>query len=156
MGGYDRVRARAGGAAPEVVDRLHSFTELVGTAVANASARSELVAAQRRVIEAADAARERVTRDIHDGAQQQFVNTLINLQLARQKWSSDPGRALELVDVAATQAEAGIETVRELAAGIDPAILSDQGLAAALDALVAVMPIPVLLEIADLEALAVT
>jgi PAS domain S-box-containing protein len=150
MTAYEREREAL---PPEVVSRLESFTELVGTAVANASARSELVAAQRRVIEAADAARERVTRDIHDGAQQQFVNTLINLQLARQKWSSDPGRALELVDVAAGQAEAGIETLRELAAGIHPAILSDQGLGAALDALVVVMPIPVVLEIADLELL---
>lgn len=134
-----------------VVSRLQSFTELVATAVANAAARAELVAAQRRVIEAADAARERVTRDIHDGAQQQFVNTLINLQLARQKWSSEPGRASDLLGVASAQAEAGIETLRELAAGIHPAILSDRGLAAALNALVVVMPIPVSLEIADLE-----
>ena len=137
----------------EVVNRLQSFTELVATAVANATARSELVAAQRRVIEAADAARERVTRNIHDGAQQQFVNTLINLQLARQKWSSDPGRARDLLDVAAAEAESGIETLRELAAGIHPAILSDRGLAAALDALAVVMPIPVSLDIADLELL---
>ena len=59
-----------------VVNRLESFTELVATAVANATARSELVAARRRVIEAGDAARERLTRDIHDGAQQQFANSL--------------------------------------------------------------------------------
>ena len=51
----------------------------------------ELRSARRRVIEAADAARERVTRDIHDGAQQQFVNTLINLQLAQQKLVGKPG-----------------------------------------------------------------
>ena len=113
----------------------------------------ELKAAQRRVLEAADAARERVTRDIHDGAQQQFVNTLINLQLARQKWSSDPGRARELLDLAVAAAAAGIETLRELAAGIHPAILSDRGLAAALDALAARMPIPVSLEVGSLEAL---
>jgi transcriptional regulator with GAF, ATPase, and Fis domain len=73
-----------------IVNRLQSFTELVATAVANANARSELVAAQRRVIAAADTARARLTRDIHDGAQQQLVNTLINVQLAQQKWSSDP------------------------------------------------------------------
>ena len=69
-----------------VVNRLESFTELVATAVANATAQSELVAARRRVIEAGDAARERLTRDIHDGAQQRFVNSLINLQRAQQKW----------------------------------------------------------------------
>ncbi|HWX95343.1 MAG TPA: GAF domain-containing protein, partial [Solirubrobacteraceae bacterium] len=134
-----------------VVDRLQSFTELVATAVANATARSELVAAQRRVIEAADAARERLTRDIHDGAQQQLVNSLINLQLAQQKWSSNPRRAREVLEIAVTEAEGGIEALRDLAAGIHPAILSDLGLAAALDELAARLPIPVLVDVADLE-----
>ena len=139
----DALRARS-------VDRLQRFTELVATAVANATAHSELVAAQRRVIEAADAARERLTRDIHDGAQQQFVNSLINLQRAQQKWSSDPDRARELLDRAAAEAEDGVETLRELAAGIHPTILSDMGLAAALESLVARTPIPVSLQIGEL------
>jgi PAS domain S-box-containing protein len=134
-----------------VVDRLQSFTELVATAVANATARSALVAAQRRVIEAADAARERLTRDIHDGAQQRLVNSLVNIQLAQQKWSSSPSRAREVLGLAAAEAEGGIEALRELAAGIHPAILSDRGLAAALDELAAGLAIPVRLEIADLE-----
>jgi signal transduction histidine kinase len=125
--------------------RLASFAELIATAVANATARSELVAAQRRVIEAADAARRRLTRDIHDGAQQQFVNTLINLQLAKQKWSSAPDRAREMLELATQEAVAGVESLRELAAGIHPAILSHRGLAAALDALAARLPIPVTL-----------
>jgi PAS domain S-box-containing protein len=107
----------------------------------------ELRAARRRVIEAADAARERVTRDIHDGAQQQFVNTLVNVQLAQQKLSANPGRAAELLEIAAAQARAGIENLRELAAGIHPAILSDRGLAAALDSLADRMPIPVVLDV---------
>jgi PAS domain S-box-containing protein len=143
---------RAREALPQgIVDRLQSFTELVATAVANANARSELVAAQRRVIAAADAARARLTRDIHDGAQQQLVNTLINVQLAQQKWSSNPGRARELLELAAADAKDGIEALRELAAGIHPAILSDRGLAAALDALAARLPIPVRLEGPDLD-----
>ena len=134
-----------------VVNRLESFTELVATAVANATARSELVAARRRVIEAGDAARERLTRDIHDGAQQRFVNSLINLQRAQQKWSSDASRARELLDLGAAEAEAGVETLRELAAGIHPTVLSDMGLPAALESLAARMPIPVSLEIDELE-----
>ncbi len=134
-----------------VIDRLGSFTELVATALANATTRSELIAARRRVIEAADATRERLTRDIHDGAQQHLVNTLINLQLAQQKWASEAGRARELVEIAIGEAESGIETLRELAAGIHPAILSDRGLAAALDALAARLPIPVSLDIADVD-----
>lgn len=134
-----------------VVNRLESFTELVATAVANATARSELVAARRRVIEAGDAARERLTRDIHDGAQQRFVNSIINLQRAQQKWSSDAGRARELLDLGVAEVEAGVETLRELAAGIHPTVLSDMGLAAALESLAARIPIPVSLEIDELE-----
>jgi PAS domain S-box-containing protein len=135
----------------DVVSRLESFTELVATAVANATARSDLVAAQRRVIEAADAARERLTRDIHDGAQQRFVNSLINLQRAQQKWTSDPSRARELLDQGIDEAEAGVETLRELAAGIHPTILTEMGLAPALEALAGRVPIPVSLEIDELE-----
>jgi PAS domain S-box-containing protein len=134
-----------------VAERLESFTELVATAVANATARTELVAAQRRVIEAADATRERLTRDIHDGAQQRFVNSLISLQRAQQKWSVDPGRSRELLDIGACEAEAGVETLRELAAGIHPTVLSDLGLAPALESLAARVPIPVSLEIDELE-----
>jgi PAS domain S-box-containing protein len=135
----------------DIVDRLQSFTELVATSVANANARSELVAAQRRVITAADAARARLTRDIHDGAQQQLVTTLINVQLAQQKWSSNPERARELLDLAVADATDGIEALRELAAGVHPAILSDRGLAAALDALAARLPIPVRLHGVDID-----
>jgi PAS domain S-box-containing protein len=104
---------------------------------------AEARAAQRRTIEAADAARRQVTRDLHDGAQQQFVNVVINLQLSRQKWDSDPDRARELLDSAAEQAKAGIDELRELAAGIHPAILTNRGLGAAVEALAARLPIPV-------------
>jgi PAS domain S-box-containing protein len=134
-----------------VISRLEGFAELIATAVANATARSELVAAQRRLIEAADAARQRLTRDIHDGAQQQFVNSLVNLQRAQQKWSTDPTHARELLDVGVAEAEAVAETLRELAAGIHPAILSDLGLRAALETLTARIVIPVSLKIDDFE-----
>ncbi len=135
----------------DLVTRLESFTELVATAVANASTRSELVAARRRVIEAADAARARVTRDMHDGAQQRFVNSLINLQLAQDKWSTDGARARELLDIGVDEADAGIELLRDLAAGIHPTILSDMGLQAALESLASRAPIPIELEFCDVE-----
>jgi PAS domain S-box-containing protein len=124
------------------------FTGFVRDITDRVRAEQDLRAARRRVIEAGDAARERVTRDIHDGAQQQFVNTLVNLQLALHKWSSNPDRARELLDIAVAEAKAGIENLRELAAGIHPAVLSDRGLAAALDALAVRMPIPVSVEVA--------
>jgi PAS domain S-box-containing protein len=131
--------------------RVARFAELIGTAVSNAAARSELLAARRRVIEAADAARARLTHDLHDGAQQQFVNTVLNLQLARDKWSSSPERANELVALALREAKLGIDGLRELAAGIHPAILTNRGLAAALEALVVGLPVQVDLDVVDLR-----
>jgi PAS domain S-box-containing protein len=104
---------------------------------------SEARAAQRRTIEAADAARRQVTRDLHDGAQQQFVNVVINLQLAQQKWTSEPERARELLDAAAQQAKTGIDELRELSAGIHPTLLTTRGLLAAVEALADRLPIPV-------------
>jgi PAS domain S-box-containing protein len=129
--------------------RLANFAELIATAVSNATARAELIAASRRVIEAGDAARRGVTRDLHDGAQQQFVNSVINLQLAQQKWTRSPGRANELLNLGITEAAAGIEALRELAAGIHPAILTDRGLAAAVEALVKTMPVSTEVDIAE-------
>ena len=131
--------------------RLARFAELIATAISNATAHGELIAARRRVIEAADAARQRVTRDLHDGAQQQLVTTVINLQLAKQHWSSTPERAKELLDLALQDATRAIEGLRELAAGIHPAILTDRGLAAAMDALAARFPIPIELDVPDLR-----
>jgi PAS domain S-box-containing protein len=104
---------------------------------------SEARAAQRRTIEAADAARRQVTRDLHDGAQQQFVNVLVNLKLVQQKWGSEPDRARELLDEAVDQAKAGIEELRELAAGIHPARLTSAGLPDAIRSLTDRLPIPV-------------
>ena len=75
------------------------------------------------------------------------MNTIINLQLAQQKWSSAPQRAKELLDRALSEAQAGIGELRQIAAGIHPAILTHRGLAAALDALAARLPIPVELDV---------
>jgi PAS domain S-box-containing protein len=127
--------------------RIAGFAELIATAVANAEARSDLIAARRRVIEAGDAARRRVTRDLHDGAQQLLVTAIINLQLAQQKLAADPKEAKELLDRGVEQAGDGIDDLRELAAGIHPAILTNRGLSAALEALAATMPLPVRLDL---------
>jgi PAS domain S-box-containing protein len=131
--------------------RLADFSELVATAISNAEGRAQLVTARRRVIEATDAARAKPARDIHDGAQQQFLTALIDLQLAQQKRSSDPGRSRELVDLAAGQVETGVETLRELAAGLHPAILTDLGLKVALEARAARMPMPLSVTVDDLD-----
>ena len=103
---------------------------------------AEAGAAQRRIIEAADTARARLARDLHDGAQQQFLNTILGLQRAQQKWTIAPQEAKQLVKLAVSEAQTGIEGLRELAAGIHPAILTTRGVAAALDALAGTSSIP--------------
>ena len=122
--------------------RVAGFAELIGTAVSNATARAELIASRARMVTAFDAARQRVTRDLHDGAQQQLVSTIINLQLAQQNWSSAPQRARESLDRALRDARSGLDGLREIAAGIHPAILTHRGLGAALDALAGRLPFP--------------
>jgi PAS domain S-box-containing protein len=128
---------------------LHNISER-RTAELNARERevaeartAEVHAAQLRIIEAADAARRQVARDLHDGAQQHFVNVAINLQRAQQKWTPEPDRARELLDAATQQAKDGIDELRELAAGIHPALLTTRGLLAAVEALADRIPIAV-------------
>ena len=103
----------------------------------------DLRAARRRVIEAADAARAQLERDLHDGAQQQFVSAILNLQLAERLLESDPDRARELRALAIDLAGTGIAELRRLASGIHPAILTDRGLGPAVQALAARLPLPV-------------
>ena len=126
--------------APEFTGFVRDISERVRT-------EADLRAARRRVIEAADAARADLTRDLHDGAQQQFVNTVLNLKLAQEKWASAPERAQQLVELAIAEAEAGIDGLRELVAGIHPTVLTNRGLAAALQALTARLPVHVEMDV---------
>jgi PAS domain S-box-containing protein len=103
----------------------------------------ELRAARRRMIEAADAARAQLTRDLHDGAQQQFVSALLTFQLAERKAATDGEEAARLRRAAMDQTRAGIAQLRDLAAGIHPGILTDRGLGPAVKALASRLPVPV-------------
>jgi PAS domain S-box-containing protein len=124
-----------------------AFTGYVRDITDRQRAERELVASRARLVAAADAARRRVTRDLHDGAQQRLVATLINLQLAEQRWESAPQRARELLSQALTDARHGIEDLRELAAGLHPAILTQRGLAPAVRGLADRIPIPVEIDV---------
>ena len=76
------------------------FTAYVRDITDRQRAENELIASRARLVTASDAARQRITRDLHDGAQQRLVATLINLQLAEQRWESAPHRARELLSQA--------------------------------------------------------
>jgi signal transduction histidine kinase len=106
----------------------------------------ELRESRERMIRAALADRRRLERNLHDGAQQRLVSVALALRLARDKLAREPGEAARTLDSAAEELEAALEELRELARGIHPAVLSDRGLDAALEALARRAPIPVELE----------
>jgi PAS domain S-box-containing protein len=126
-----------------------SFTGFLRDITERRRAQEELVASRARLVAASDAARQRVTRDLHDGAQQWFVTTLINLQLADQKWDAEPQRARELLSMAVRDARRGVEDLRGIAAGIHPAILTQRGLSAAIGSLAARLPLLVQIDVPD-------
>jgi signal transduction histidine kinase len=123
--------------------RMAAFTELVGTAISNIQAREDLAASRARIVAAADDERRRVVRDLHDGAQQRLVHTIITLTMATQALAPDGEPASELVDEALKHAQRANVELRELAHGILPAVLTHGGLRAAVGALASRMPVPV-------------
>ncbi len=126
-----------------------AFTGFVRDITERRSAERELMASRARLVTASDAARQRVTRDLHDGAQQRFVSTIIGLQLASQKWESDPGQARDLLEAALTDAQQGLKELRDIAAGIHPVLLTRRGLGVALAALAGRLPVPVELQLPE-------
>jgi signal transduction histidine kinase len=124
-----------------------AFTGYVRDITDRQRAEQELIASRARLVAASDAARQKVTRDLHDGAQQRLVTTLISLQLAEQRWDLAPRRARQLLGQALQDARRGIEDLRELAAGLHPAVLTQHGLAPAVRALADRLPFPVEIDI---------
>jgi signal transduction histidine kinase len=107
----------------------------------------ELRASRTRIIEATLAERRRLERDLHDGAQQRLVSVALGLRLIQGRLRDDQGGVRELLDAAGGELDAALDELRELARGIHPAVLSDRGLDAALEALASRAPVPV-----DLDA----
>jgi signal transduction histidine kinase len=110
---------------------------------------TELRRSRARVVAAADESRRRLERDLHDGAQQRLVHTLVTLKLARRAIDKDDGEAGKLVDEALGHAEQANEELRELAHGILPAVLSRGGLRAGVEALVSRLRIPVSVDVPE-------
>jgi signal transduction histidine kinase len=108
---------------------------------------SQLTETRARVVDAADAERRRIERDLHDGAQQQLVSLAMNLGRAKAKFDSDPEGARELVTQAHQEAKDSITELRNVVRGVHPAVLTDRGLDAALSALAARSPVPVRLDV---------
>ncbi len=122
-----------------------------GPTVAQLSARLTKVEASRAAaVDAGEAERKRIERDLHDGAQQRLVALAMDLGQAREKMDTDPEAAGRLVAEAHEEAKRALTDLRDLVRGIHPAILEDRGLDAALSAVVARSPVPVELTV-DVE-----
>ena len=105
-------------------------------------AEEELRASRARLVEVADAERRRIQRNLHDGAQQRLTAVLLNLGRLRDA----PADRDSLLDAAIDELAAGLQELRELAGGLHPSVLSERGLAPALEALVLRAPVPVELQ----------
>jgi signal transduction histidine kinase len=123
--------------------RIEEFTELVATAISNIQAHSDLAASRARVVAAADEERRRVVRDLHDGAQQRLVHTILTLKMAHRALEKDVDSAPAYLTEALDQAEAAMVELRELAHGILPSVLTWGGLPAGVEALASRTPVPV-------------
>lgn len=108
---------------------------------------SDLRTSRTRIVEAGDAARRRLERDLHDGAQQRLVSLALLLRLVAAKLPAGSAEA-KLLATAREELAASLEELRGIAQGIHPAVLSDHGLAVALESLAARAPVPVTLAVA--------
>ena len=140
---------------------LAELARQVGLALHNVRLDSALQASRARIVAAADAERRRIERDLHDGAQQRLVALAVKLRLARRLVDADLDQARGMLDELRDEVKDAVEELRNLAHGIYPPLLLDQGLAAALGSAAQRATIPTRVEAgpvgrypADLEAAA--
>ncbi len=142
--GLIMVGSRAGPLPACTEKRLAGFTELAGTAIANAAAQVALTASRARIVATADATRRRFERNLHDGAQQRLVSLTLDLRAAQ---ADAPPRTGEQLDRLAAGLDGVLQDLREIAHGLHPAILAEGGLPPALKTLARRAAIPVHLDV---------
>ena len=114
---------------------------------------AELRASRARMVEATDAERRRLERNLHDGTQQRLVSISIALALAESKLASDGDGARGILEEARAGLATALEELRELSQGIHPAVLTERGLEPALQELVYLAPVPIELDVLGDERL---
>jgi signal transduction histidine kinase len=126
---------------------------LLGASTSQAEARQQraradhLQASRARGVDAAEAERRRIERDLHDGAQQRLLAVAMDIGRARAKLADDPEAARALIEQAHSGTREAIAELRDLARGIYPAILTDRGLDSAISGLAGRAPVPVEVEV---------
>ena len=107
----------------------------------------DLTESRAGAVDAADAERRRIERDLHDGAQQRLVSLAVNLGIARATLTDLPDEARQVIDQAHREAKEAIDELNNLVRGLHPAVLDDRGLDAALSGIAARGPLPVRLRV---------
>jgi signal transduction histidine kinase len=128
---------------PNAEIRLRSFGDLLAQSIANAQAQEEMKASRARIVQAADDARRKLERNLHDGAQQRLVSVSLSLRIAMAKLADTPDEALGVLRAASDELTLAIDELRELARGIHPSTLTEQGLGPALEVLANRVPLSV-------------
>jgi len=132
---------------PDTEVRTADFADLVATSIANAATRDELLASRARIVAAADDARRRIERDLHDGAQQRLVALGLELRAAEADVPAELEPLKERIAGMVTTVAGVSAEVQEISRGLHPAVLSRGGLAPALKTLARRCAVPVDLEI---------
>jgi len=145
--GVMTVGSRAGPLPAGTEGRLAGFTELAGTAIANAEAQDALTASRARIVAAADATRCRIERNLHDGAQQHLVSLALDLRAAESAAAAGAGDLPRQLDHLGAGMRDVLEELREIARGLHPPVLADGGLAPALKTLARRSAVPVHLDV---------
>ena len=123
--------------------RLRSFADLAAQSIANERAQAELRASRARIVRAADEARRRLERNLHDGAQQRLVSLSVGLRIALGKLPDAPVEAREILLEASAELKGALEELRDLARGLHPVTLTQLGLGPAIELLASRSPVPV-------------
>jgi signal transduction histidine kinase len=147
---WGMIAAGSSGEQPLPADteaRLANFTELLATAIANAESRADLAASRARIVAAADDARRRIERDLHDGTQQQLVSLGLKVRAAQAALPPHLGQLERELSCIAEGLASMFDQLREISHGIHPAILSEKGLKPALRALARRSAVPVELDL---------
>ena len=138
---------------PDNEGRMAQFTQLVATAVSNAASRAQLAASRARIVMTADETRRRIERDLHDGIQQRLVTLALELRTVGGAVPPERAALLAAMSRADDELISILDELREISRGVHPAILSQNGLGAALRSLARRASVPTALDIGEIGRL---
>jgi signal transduction histidine kinase len=138
---------------PDNEGRMAQFTQLVATAISNAASRAQLAASRARIVMTADETRRRIERNLHDGIQQRLVTLALELRTVNDAVSPERAALLAAMSHADDELISILDELREISRGVHPAILSQNGLGAALRSLARRASVPTVLDIGGIGRL---